>query len=155
MYQLGWYKAKVYGGFYFTFTVFQSSAFACILYIVSESFDSQNLTIGTCMAYLLYMRKIVDNFGEMSNAVQAIAKVQGASYKVAELIIKAPEVIIAVNGKKEETAGGSIDLKNVKFVYPTKKDVPVLKDVTINVKSNQVVALVGASGKQLNVLLTI
>lgn len=32
------------------------------------------------MAYLLYMQKIVDNFGAMSNELQAIAKVQGSSY---------------------------------------------------------------------------
>lgn len=42
---------------------------------------------------------------------------------------------------------GTIEIDQVKFVYPTKKDVTVLKNVTINVKSNQVVAIVGASGK--------
>lgn len=35
----------------------------------------------------------------------------------------------------------------MKFQYPTKKDVQVLKGVTINVKSNTVVAIVGTSGK--------
>lgn len=146
MYHKGWVKAKVYGGFYFVITVFQSSAFACILYIVSQTFDQEGLTIGTCMAYLLYMRKIVDNFGEMSNAIQQIAKVSGASYKVAEMIVTAPQVVIAKNGKRDETPCGTMDLQNVKFYYPTKKDVPVLHNVTIDVPSNNVVALVGASG---------
>jgi len=34
----------------------------------------------------------------------------------------------------------------VKFAYPTKRDVEVLKGVSFQVKQNQVVALVGKSG---------
>lgn len=37
-------------------------------------------------------------------------------------------------------------IKDVKFNYPTKKDVQVLKGVTIEIKKNKVVALVGPSG---------
>jgi ATP-binding cassette subfamily B (MDR/TAP) protein 1 len=37
-------------------------------------------------------------------------------------------------------------LKGVKFHYPAKKDVPVLKGVDINIEKNKVVALVGPSG---------
>lgn len=119
------YKAYVYGGFYFCFTVFQSSAFACILYIVALQYDELNLTIGTCMAYLLYMRKIVDTFGEMMNASQQIARVKGASFKIAELLIreiavKHPEPKDAL---KKENPEGAIKLENVKFHYPSKKDV--------------------------------
>lgn len=94
------------------------------------------MTIGTTMAYLLYMKKIVDNFGEMSNNLQSIARVQGASYKVAELIVKQPKVVMNPNGKSEVSEMGTIDIDHVKFSYPTKKDVTVLKDVTINVRSN-------------------
>lgn len=70
VYDTGVYKAKIYGGFYFCTTVFQSSAFACMLYIVSRQYEKQGLTIGTSMAYLLYMKKIVDVFGEMMNGSQ-------------------------------------------------------------------------------------
>jgi len=41
---------------------------------------------------------------------------------------------------------GEIDLENVKFIYPTKPDVTVLKNVNIDIKNNQTVALVGHSG---------
>ena len=34
----------------------------------------------------------------------------------------------------------------MKFTYPTKKEVPVLRGINIEVKANQVVALVGHSG---------
>ena len=37
-------------------------------------------------------------------------------------------------------------MKGIKFHYPSKKDVQVLKGVTIDVRTNQIVALVGQSG---------
>ena len=75
------------------------------------------------MAYLLYMQKIVDNFGEMSNQLQSIAKVQGSSYKIAELIIKQPKVVMKENGIQTIETEGVINIEDVKFHYPSKKDV--------------------------------
>lgn len=39
-----------------------------------------------------------------------------------------------------------MDLNNATFHYPTKPDVQVLKDVTIPIPENKVIAFVGASG---------
>ena len=41
---------------------------------------------------------------------------------------------------------GEISLKNVRFNYPTKKDVEVLEGVNIDITKNKVIALVGPSG---------
>lgn len=68
VYRKGIYKAYVFGGFYFTFTLFQNFAFCGLLFVVSRTYSEMGLTLGTVMAYLLYMRKIVDAFGEMMNA---------------------------------------------------------------------------------------
>jgi ABC-type bacteriocin/lantibiotic exporter with double-glycine peptidase domain len=68
VYKKGMYKAYVFGGFYFTFTLFQNFAFCGLLYVVSRTYGDMGLTLGTVMAYLLYMKKIVDAFGEMMNA---------------------------------------------------------------------------------------
>lgn len=59
----------------------------------------------------------------MSNQLQAIAKVQGASYKIAELIIKEPKVIMKVDGIRTHETEGVVEIDQVKFSYPSKKDV--------------------------------
>lgn len=55
---------------------------------------------------------------------------------MAELIIKQPTVIMAKNGKREEGPMGTIGIENMTFAYPSKKDVTVVKNFTINVASN-------------------
>jgi len=67
VYHIGQIKSRVWGAFMFTYKVFQQAAFACILFIVGQYFITEHISIGSTMAYLLYMQKIVDNFGEMSN----------------------------------------------------------------------------------------
>jgi ABC-type bacteriocin/lantibiotic exporter with double-glycine peptidase domain len=48
-----------------------------------------------------------------------------------------------------------IALENIRFEYPTKKDVEVLKGISINVTKNKVVALVGASGKKMKLRISV
>ena len=74
----------------------------------------------------------------------------GASYEIAVLIVT-PNMVVFEGDKRpdstsEITADGSIKLENVQFKYPSKQDVTVLKGINIDVKKNQVVALVGQSG---------
>jgi ABC-type phosphate transport system ATPase subunit len=40
-------------------------------------------------------------------------------------------------------------IQDVKFHYPTKKDVEVLKGISIDVSKNKVIALVGPSGNDI------
>lgn len=46
-----------------------------MLFIVSQYYFDEGLTVGTTMAYLLYMQKIVSTFQEMANHLITISKV--------------------------------------------------------------------------------
>jgi ABC-type multidrug transport system fused ATPase/permease subunit len=56
-------------------------------------------------------------------------------------------IIPGVEGAIQTKGDGEISLKNIKFHYPAKKDVEVLKGVSIDISKNRVIALVGPSGK--------
>jgi len=73
----------------------------------------------------------------------------GATDRVHEFV--AEPVKIAHKGGKTlpaEQAQGNLEFKNVKFRYPSKPDIQVLKGVSfeVNNRKNRVVALVGSSG---------
>ena len=70
----------------------------------------------------------------------------GASYKCARLIAEDPLIQFDGTTKREDNTKGDIRVDNVSFAYPTKPEIPILKHVTIEVKTNTCVALVGASG---------
>ena len=124
-------------------------AFGAFLWIAGARYTAEGLNLGQVTAMILYMRKISDAVSEVLNSLNAIAKVKGASYKVAEMITSEPKVVIAKDGKQDTGPEGTIDINNCVFSYPTKRDVQVLNDVTVNIKKNTVVAFVGASGKLL------
>lgn len=50
--------------------------------------------------------------------------------------------------ENKDQISGEISIRNVTFNYPTKKDVEVLKGISIDITKNKVIALVGPSGKQ-------
>lgn len=119
-----------------------------IIYIISRTYEHFGLSIGEVTAIMLYVSTIMSNFGNITNNIQQVAKVFGSSYEIA-LIIVSPNMI-AYDGEKQPDTnteeGGSVKIQSVKFAYPTRPDVPVLKGVDIEVKKNKIVALVGHSG---------
>ncbi|KAK9367914.1 P-loop containing nucleoside triphosphate hydrolase protein [Lipomyces kononenkoae] len=50
------------------------------------------------------------------------------------------------SGRTLSTIEGNIELKNIKFIYPSRPDVVVMQDFNLQVKAGATVALVGASG---------
>lgn len=96
----------------------------------------------------MYVRTIMANVGSITNNIQAIAKVSGSAYEMAILMVTPNKVKFEGNQRPGGNDGptGDINLNTVKFTYPSKDNVPVLKGISIDVKSNQVVALVGHSG---------
>ena len=62
-------------------------------------------------------------------------------------MIVAKKIVTWDGDKKiENNEEGNLDLSEVKFNYPSRPDVKVLKGVTIEVRTNQIIALVGSSG---------
>lgn len=49
-------------------------------------------------------------------------------------------------GMKPQSIEGNIEFRNVRFSYPIRQDVPVLRDLSMKVNSGQRVAVVGSSG---------
>ena len=46
----------------------------------------------------------------------------------------------------ENRVKGELKLRNIEFCYPTKEDVMVLKNISIDIEQNKVIAIVGHSG---------
>ncbi|PPQ96673.1 hypothetical protein CVT26_010302 [Gymnopilus dilepis] len=79
--------------------------------------------------------------------MQAITHGRGAAAKLYDTIDRVPEIDSAnPGGLKPETIHGEIVLENVKFSYPSRPTVQVVKGLNIKFEAGKTAALVGASG---------
>ncbi|KAF4617465.1 hypothetical protein D9613_006094 [Agrocybe pediades] len=79
--------------------------------------------------------------------MQAITHARGAAAKLYDTIDRIPEIDSAnPGGLKPEKVEGEITLENIKFSYPSRPTVQVVKDLSITFRAGKTAALVGASG---------
>lgn len=150
VYKLGLKKSYWMAFFGFFTQICLYGAMALIIYVASILYERDEITIGTITSFLFYLIMLLFNFWIMSFVFGNAFMVLGASDKIVQILGHKPK-INTTGGLKiedEEKVEGNIVLKNVKFHYPTKPDVMVLKgvDIEIDNKKNRVVALCGTSG---------
>jgi len=97
---------------------------------------------------MFYMMMLVFQFALMAYVFGNVASVVGASDKIVQLMKVVPAIPTSGGDTIEGEVNGSLEIRNVKFRYPTKTDVQVLKGVSFKVdnEKNRVVALCGTSG---------
>lgn len=79
--------------------------------------------------------------------MQAVTHGRGAAAKLFQTIDRVPSIDSASDeGERPSECVGEITLENVKFNYPSRPDVPIVKDLTITFPAGKTTALVGASG---------
>ena len=120
-----------------------------VMYVSTQLYQKGKLSIGAISSFLLYMLLLLFNFAIMANVFGNVASIFGATDKVVELM----NVKEAINTKEGDTlpeseTKGTVEIRDVKFSYPSKSSVQVLKGVSLTVENNKnrVVALCGTSG---------
>ncbi|KAJ7111081.1 P-loop containing nucleoside triphosphate hydrolase protein [Mycena epipterygia] len=79
--------------------------------------------------------------------IQAIVVAMGAAGKLFATIDRIPPIDSSdSSGLKPSPVSGALSLSNISFTYPSRPDVPVLKEISLAFPSGTTTALVGASG---------
>jgi ATP-binding cassette subfamily B protein len=102
---------------------------------------------GTIAAFILCGGLLAGAFGALSEVYGDLLRAAGASERLAELLIAAPEIRAPANpAKLPEPALGELAFDRVTFHYPTRRDTSALEDFTLTVRARERLALVGPSG---------
>ncbi|KAF9956990.1 hypothetical protein BGZ70_009683, partial [Mortierella alpina] len=87
------------------------------------------------------------SLGNVGPNIAVFAKAQAAAFTIFKTIDRVPSIdAFDPSGKKPQNLTGHIVVKDVDFAYPSRPDVPILKNMNIEIKPGQTVALVGHSG---------
>ncbi|XP_055876966.1 ATP-dependent translocase ABCB1-like isoform X1 [Biomphalaria glabrata] len=85
--------------------------------------------------------------GNAFNNLESFSNARGAAVSVFKIISLVPKInSFSEEGLKLQNLKGHIEFKNIKFSYPARPDVQILKDLNIKIEPGKKIALVGPSG---------
>ena len=102
------------------------------------------MSVGQLSSFLSYANQYTKPFNEISGVVTELQNALASAARVFELIDEDPEAAEPAGAHELTDVHGEVDLKNVDFSY--NKDVELIKNLNLNVKNGQRIAIVGPTG---------
>ena len=107
--------------------------------------QAQAMKVGEVMAAITYLTQVLHGVMMMSMMFQTLAKASAYANSLREVLETDP-VIKSGSVSLSDKTGGTVSFKNVSFSYPETKGRPVISDLTLDIKSGESVAILGATG---------
>lgn len=116
-----------------------------IIVIGGWQVQAQAMKVGEVMAAITYLTQVLHGVMMMSMMFQTLAKASASANRLREVLETDP-VIKSGSVSLSDKTGGTVSFKNVSFSYPETKGRPVISDLTLDIKSGESVAILGATG---------
>ncbi|QJD97835.1 ATP-binding cassette domain-containing protein [Mucilaginibacter robiniae] len=112
------------------------------------SIHDHGFTFGKLTTFIVYAAFISAAMGSLPDLYANIQKAVGSSERVLEILNEQgePISITETDNNIKQTLKGNLSFRHINFHYPSRPEIEVLKDVTLEAKAGQKVAIVGPSG---------
>jgi ABC-type multidrug transport system fused ATPase/permease subunit len=133
---------------FITFVMF-GSIFCMIWYGATLVGDpNSGFNFAKLFGFIIYAAFVSAAMGGLPESFAALQRALGASERVWEILNEKGENISIHESENviKQRITGNLEFKNVKFHYPSRDEVEVLKDISFEAKAGQRVAIVGPSG---------
>ena len=127
------------------FTLFGAIVFVIWQGLLMTQGADPELARGDFFSFIMFTVMMGASFGALPDMYANIQKAVGATENLMTIIETESELELN-NGKLTPEITGVVAFESVNFSYPQRKDIEVLKNISFDIKENQTIALVGASG---------
>jgi ABC-type multidrug transport system fused ATPase/permease subunit len=150
-------KGGKYRGGFASFIIFcLFGAIVSVIWYGVYLASQKQLQIGDLISFILYSAFVGASFGGIAEMYAQIQKAIGSVERVFEILDEEPEVLeinaIQTNLKRVE---GNVSFVDVAFTYPSRKEIQVLKNITLTAKKGETIAIVGPSGSGKSTLISL
>lgn len=117
-----------------------------VLYYGGVMVSSQTISVGQLSSFLLYAAYIGVSIGGLSSFYSELNKSIGAGSRIWEIMDREPAIPLTGGITPLELPKGKIVFRNVAFTYPSREDIQIFKDLSLEIAPGTMVAVVGPSG---------
>lgn len=144
LYEAGW-KAQFISGIIMPLMSFISNIGYVLVSVIGGVLVTRRaIEIGDIQAFIQYSRQFAQPITQMANIANVIQSTMASAERVFELLDEEEEVPEAADAISITAPRGEVQFSNVRFGY--KEDAPLIKNMNIDVKSGQTIAIVGPTG---------
>jgi ATP-binding cassette subfamily B protein len=144
LYEVGW-KAQFMSGIIVPLLSLINNIGYVLVSVVGGIFViNRTITIGDVQAFIQYSRQFTQPIVQTANIVNIIQSTIASAERVFEILDETEEVADSDDAQLIAFPRGNVNLQNVKFRY--QENVPLIEDLSIEVKAGQTVAVVGPTG---------
>lgn len=145
-------------GLFVSFMLF--SVFGAIVLVVwygAGLMQQGILSFGDLTAFVVYTAFVGGTLAGFAELYTQLQKTLGATQRVRELMKETTENVSVAHLplQPEYKMQGNVSLQHVQFSYPSRKELMVIKDVSIEARSGQQIAIVGPSGAGKSTLISL
>lgn len=141
-------NARYRGAFvaFMIFSLFGTLAF--VIWFGGRMIQSGELTIGVLVMFVIFSMFVGGTFAGFADMFSQLQKTLGATQSVREILRSEGESVELkqITVEPQYILKGNVRFEHVAFSYPSRKDIPVLKDLTLTANNGEQIAIVGPSG---------
>ncbi|XP_005723703.1 bile salt export pump [Pundamilia nyererei] len=109
--------------------------------------DTKEMTAGTLIQVFFGVLMAAMNLGQASPCLEAFASGRAAAKSIFETIDREPEIdCLSEEGHKLDKVKGDIEFHNITFYYPSRPDVKILDNLSMQIRAGETTVFVGPSG---------
>ena len=141
-------ESATYRGFFVSFLILvMFGGIVCIVWYGANLIQAGELSISALFTFVIYTAYIGGALNSLGDMYAQINRTIGASERVLEILEEDAELDLKTSRDLPvQPVKGHIVYDDVCFSYPTRKDVAVLKGISMTIEPGERIALVGHSG---------